>query len=179
MDNHFSNAERAEVLTQALPYIKKHTNKIVVIKYGGNAMINEQLKQQVMEVLWNESDGFFETVTLEGASVGVRELIGYVPWAYNLPYDEEKYAAAFAQLLDPQGFLATYGPTTVEQRNAGFLKTVFGAGCRWDGPSWPFATSQTLMAAANLLNYYNQNKVFDNGDWYGGIDQGDQHLPCR
>ena len=55
MDNHFSNAQRAEVLTQALPYIKKHTNKIVVIKYGGNAMINEQLKQQVMEdivLLW-------------------------------------------------------------------------------------------------------------------------------
>lgn len=55
MDNHFSNSERAEVLTQALPYIKKHTNKIVVIKYGGNAMINEQLKQQVMEdivLLW-------------------------------------------------------------------------------------------------------------------------------
>ncbi len=55
MDNYFSNAERAEVLTQALPYIKKHTNEIVVIKYGGNAMINEQLKQQVMEdivLLW-------------------------------------------------------------------------------------------------------------------------------
>ncbi len=55
MDNHFSNAERAEVLTQALPYIKKHSGKIVVIKYGGNAMINESLKQQVMEdivLLW-------------------------------------------------------------------------------------------------------------------------------
>ena len=55
MDNNFSNAERAEVLTQALPYIKKHSGKIVVIKYGGNAMINEQLKQQVMEdivLLW-------------------------------------------------------------------------------------------------------------------------------
>ena len=55
MENQFSNAERAEVLTQALPYIKKHTGKIVVIKYGGNAMINENLKQQVMEdivLLW-------------------------------------------------------------------------------------------------------------------------------
>lgn len=55
MENIFSNAERAEVLTQALPYIKKHSGKIVVIKYGGNAMINEQLKQQVMEdivLLW-------------------------------------------------------------------------------------------------------------------------------
>ena len=56
MDNHlFSNHERAEVLTQALPYIKRYTGKIVVVKYGGNAMINEQLKQQVMEdivLLW-------------------------------------------------------------------------------------------------------------------------------
>ena len=51
----FSNAQRAEVLTAALPYIKKYSGKIVVIKYGGNAMINEQLKQQVMEdiaLLW-------------------------------------------------------------------------------------------------------------------------------
>ena len=55
IDNHFSNAQRAEVLTQALPYIKQFTGKIVVIKYGGNAMINEQLKEQVMEdiaLLW-------------------------------------------------------------------------------------------------------------------------------
>ena len=55
MDNYFSNAERAEVLTAALPYIKKYSGKTVVIKYGGNAMINESLKQQVMEdiaLLW-------------------------------------------------------------------------------------------------------------------------------
>ena len=55
MENLLSNRERAEVLTQALPYIKKYSGKIVVIKYGGNAMINEQLKQQVMEditLLW-------------------------------------------------------------------------------------------------------------------------------
>ena len=45
----FSNADRAEVLTQALPYIKRYTGKTVVVKYGGNAMINEELKQQVME----------------------------------------------------------------------------------------------------------------------------------
>ncbi|MBR2752702.1 MAG: acetylglutamate kinase, partial [Lachnospiraceae bacterium] len=44
-----SNMERAEVLTQALPYIKKYTGETIVIKYGGNAMINEALKEQVME----------------------------------------------------------------------------------------------------------------------------------
>jgi len=55
MQNEFSNEQRAEVLTAALPYIKKYSGKTVVIKYGGNAMVNEQLKQQVMEdiaLLW-------------------------------------------------------------------------------------------------------------------------------
>lgn len=44
----FSNADRAEVLVHALPYIQQYYNKIVVVKYGGNAMINEELKQAVM-----------------------------------------------------------------------------------------------------------------------------------
>ena len=55
MDKHFSNAQRAEVLTQALPYIKRYNGKTVVVKYGGNAMVNEHLKEQVMEdivLLW-------------------------------------------------------------------------------------------------------------------------------
>jgi len=55
MDNHFSNLQRAEVLTQALPYIQRFNGKVVVVKYGGNAMIDENLKQQVMEdivLLW-------------------------------------------------------------------------------------------------------------------------------
>ncbi len=49
MKNSFSNAERAQVLAQALPYIKRYNGKVIVVKYGGNAMINEELKQQVME----------------------------------------------------------------------------------------------------------------------------------
>ena len=55
MDLEFSNSQRAEVLTQALPYIKRYNGKIVVVKYGGNAMIDENLKMQVMEdvaLLW-------------------------------------------------------------------------------------------------------------------------------
>ena len=55
MEHNFSNAQRAEVLTAALPYIRRYNGKTVVIKYGGNAMINPQLKQQVMEdivLLW-------------------------------------------------------------------------------------------------------------------------------
>ena len=49
MPLNITNAQRAEILTQALPYIQKYYNKIVVVKYGGNAMIDEQLKAQVME----------------------------------------------------------------------------------------------------------------------------------
>ena len=48
-DHELTNALRAEVLVQALPNIQHYTGSIVVIKYGGNAMINEELKQQVME----------------------------------------------------------------------------------------------------------------------------------
>ncbi len=43
-----SNADRARVLVHALPYIQEYTGRIVVIKYGGNAMINEDLKDSVM-----------------------------------------------------------------------------------------------------------------------------------
>ncbi len=48
MDMNITNAQRANILVQALPYIKKYTGKIVVVKYGGNAMINEELKHSVM-----------------------------------------------------------------------------------------------------------------------------------
>ena len=43
-----SNPQRARILTEALPYIQKYAGKVVVVKYGGNAMINEELKQAVM-----------------------------------------------------------------------------------------------------------------------------------
>ncbi|MBQ8526448.1 MAG: acetylglutamate kinase [Clostridia bacterium] len=44
-----TNAQRARVLVQALPYIQKYNNKIVVVKYGGNAMTDEKLKKSVMK----------------------------------------------------------------------------------------------------------------------------------
>ncbi len=55
METAFTNTQRAEAHTQALPYIQRHPGQVVVVKYGGNAMVNEQLKQQVMEdivLLW-------------------------------------------------------------------------------------------------------------------------------
>lgn len=54
MEN-ISNNMRSQVLIDALPYIQKYNNKVVVIKYGGNAMTNDILKQAVMSdivLLW-------------------------------------------------------------------------------------------------------------------------------
>ena len=46
--SNITNSDRSEVLVQALPYIQKYQNKTVVIKYGGNAMVNEELQDAVM-----------------------------------------------------------------------------------------------------------------------------------
>ena len=76
IDNHFSNAQRAEVLTQALPYIKKFNGKVIVVKYGGNAMINEQLKEQVMEdivLLWLIG---VKIVLVHGGGPEISEMMG-------------------------------------------------------------------------------------------------------
>ncbi len=48
MNNQLTIAQRADVLIQALPYIQNYYNKIIVVKYGGNAMINDELKEAVM-----------------------------------------------------------------------------------------------------------------------------------
>ena len=76
MDTSFSNAERAQVLTQALPYIQQYNGKIVVVKYGGNAMVNEQLKQQVMEdivLLWLIG---VKVVLVHGGGPEISEIMG-------------------------------------------------------------------------------------------------------
>lgn len=82
MDINFSNAQRAEVLTQALPYIKRYTGKIVVIKYGGNAMVNETLKKQVMEDIVLLHLIGVKTVLVHGGGPEINEMmnrLGKVP----------------------------------------------------------------------------------------------------
>ena len=47
--NNFSAEDKASILVEALPYIQEFYGKTIVIKYGGNAMINDTLKEQVMK----------------------------------------------------------------------------------------------------------------------------------
>lgn len=93
----------------------------------------------------------------------VRELHGYTPWAFSLA--DENYAVAWKYLMDTNYFLAPYGLTTAEQCHPGFKVVYEGHECQWNGPSWPFATSMTLIALANLLNEQNQRYV-SNRDYY-------------
>lgn len=70
-----SNAQRAKVLVHALPYIQEYTGKIVVIKYGGNAMINEKLKDSVMRDIVLLSLIGVKVVLVHGGGPEITELL--------------------------------------------------------------------------------------------------------
>ncbi|HEY7089707.1 MAG TPA: glycosyl hydrolase family 65 protein [Tepidisphaeraceae bacterium] len=114
------------------------------------------LKKLVLESLWDPKAKFFKAQTLEGGLSDAREAIGFIPWCFNLP--TAGYEDAWSALIDPQGFWAPFGITTAERRHPKFRS--HGAGkCEWDGAVWPFATSQTLNALANVLRHYPQQHV--------------------
>lgn len=111
----------------------------------------DTLKQLVETRLWNEKQQFFETRRPDSLA-NVREAIGYIPWYFNLPNNnQKKYEVAWLQLTDEQGFSAPFGLTTAERRHPEFRTHGVGR-CEWDGAVWPFATSQTLTGLANYLN---------------------------
>lgn len=128
------------------------------------------LKRRVQEALWDPKRQFFfhqfahdekngvrsKTLTYEsgehaGDSHG-RELIGYVPWQFELP--DSAYSSAWRFLMDSARFAAPFGPTTTERHDPLFY--VSPKCCWWSGNSWPYATTQTLAAMANLLHDYRQ-----------------------
>jgi hypothetical protein len=125
-------------------------------EFAGKA---KDLKHLIDGKLWNPKDQFYETLPREpGMKLsGVRELVGYIPWYFHLPPPAR--AVAWKQLFDPQGFAGTYGPTTAERRNPHFSYYYEDDQCSWNGPSFPFATTQTLVALANLLNDGHQDAV--------------------
>lgn len=92
----------------------------------------------------------------------VRELIGYIPWCFDLP--KAGMETAFSYLKKEEGFYNKYGLTTAEQNHSRFLYEVEHE-CLWNGYIWPFATAQTLTAVSRLLHNYNQN-VITNDDFY-------------
>jgi len=110
-----------------------------------------RLRQLVLANLWDADAHFFKVRHADGKLSDAREALGFIPWYFNLP-DAGK-EAAWAQLMDPEGFHAPYGITTAERRHPLF-RSHGCCGCEWDGAVWPFATSQTLTALANVLRHY-------------------------
>ena len=129
--------------------------------------------------LWNPKDEFYEVMSPAADSgirkqkkfvdpgttmqlSGVRELIGYIPWAYGIP--APAHAVAWMQLFDSHGFDGKFGATTAERRSPRF-RFESSDQCTWNGPSWPFATTQVLLA---LAAYENQPgpSVMNSGDYY-------------
>jgi hypothetical protein len=112
------------------------------------------------QTLWNSAETFYEVQLENGKFSNAREAIGFVPWMFELGGSTvgERHVAAFAQLNDPQGFSAPFGFTTAERRHPEFRNRGIGK-CEWDGAIWPFATSQTLYAFANVLRGHSQSYV--------------------
>ena len=90
-----------------------------------------------------------------------RELIGYVPWQFNLP--DPGFELAWKYLMDTNYFLAPFGPSFVGRKDPMFL--LMKSCCWWSGQSWPYATTQTLKALANLLQNYRQG-VISRADYF-------------
>ncbi|EOD68104.1 MGH1-like glycoside hydrolase domain-containing protein [Amycolatopsis vancoresmycina] len=120
--------------------------------------------------LWDPNRGFYYAMPRDGNPdhrlSGSREQIGFLPWMFGAARPAD--SAAWSQLLDPGGFAGAFGPTTAERRSPFFMKDA-GSCCRWDGPSWPFATAQTLTGLANLLDDYPAQPTVSKEDYAAAL----------
>lgn len=128
----------------------------------------EDLRTALHKWLWDPERKFFlhkARADLDPGErlVSTREQIGYIPWMFGMA--RKGTEEAWAQLKDPDGFAAPYGPTTAERRSPWFMRDALSGCCRWNGPSWPYSTAQTLTAMANLLNDRAQS-VVTAGDYH-------------
>lgn len=136
-------------------------------KYAGKAA---DLKKKINTVLWDEVEEFFKVIPQEQKDDridsfrfediplqhNVREAIGYIPWSYMIP--DEKMDIAWKFLQDKRYFKAKYGPTTAERNHPDFMKSGEHE-CLWNGPSWPFATTQILNSMIETLQHGRQEYI--------------------
>lgn len=76
MISEISNAIRSQVLIDALPYIQKYSSKVVVVKYGGNAMTNQELKEAVMSDIVLLSLVGVKVVLVHGGGPEINDMLG-------------------------------------------------------------------------------------------------------
>ncbi|RJG54947.1 glycogen debranching protein [Sphingobium terrigena] len=125
----------------------------------------DALQQRMLDDLWNDRLSHFidrhQSRKNEHVSywqpIRNRELVGYLPWMFDIVPDEAKYAAAWAHLIDPASLAGKAGMRTVEAGYEYYMRQYRYLGtdpeCQWNGPIWPYQTTQVLHAMANLLDH--------------------------
>lgn len=128
------------------------------------------IKERVQQALWQPRfEHFTDRYKVDNEHVKYwepirgRELVGYVPWTFGLPDDNLRYAAAWKHLLSPAEFAGPAGLRTVGPSYEHYMRQYRYEGtapeCQWNGPVWPFQTTQVLLGLANLLNDYRQSVI--------------------
>ena len=129
-----------------------------------------ELKANVEHDLWNDSlQHFTDRFKQDNQYVHYwdfirgRELAGMIPWYFNLPADTPTYNAAWKHVTDTSQLLGKFGLRTNEPSYQYYFKqfvTYMGQpGSQWNGPSWPYQTSQVLTGMANFINNYQQDVI--------------------
>lgn len=123
----------------------------------------EGIKEKMDSLLWD--GGFYKVLPCRrdaeihavrppvSPENDVREELGFIPWYFGIPGADK--SVAFRELTDEEGFAAPYGITTAERRHPRFMFR-HPHECLWNGPVWPFATSQTLTAVARHLREHGE-----------------------
>ena len=104
-----------------------------------------------------------------------RELVGLVPWMFNMPDDSTQYAASWRHLLNTSELAGPYGMRTNEPSYQYYMRQYRYEGsnpeCQWNGPVWPYQTTQVLLGMANLLNNYKQQSIVSKADYMNFLRQ--------
>ena len=130
----------------------------------------QALKTNVQQNLWNNSlQHFTDRFKVNNDYVKYwdfirgRELAGFAPWYFNLPDDNPQFNSAWNHLTDTTQLMGQFGFRTNEPSYEYYFKQFVyfegKRGSQWNGPSWPYQSSQALTAMANLLNNYKQDIV--------------------
>jgi hypothetical protein len=128
------------------------------------------IKSRVQDALWNTTfEHFIDRFQVNNTNVTYwdpirgRELVGMVPWTHSLPDDTVEYAQAWHHILDTSELAGEHGLRTVEPSYEYYMRQyryVDDNGlkhqpeCQWNGPVWPYQTTQVISGLANFLNNY-------------------------
>lgn len=138
-------------------------DKAMAREYAARA---EAIRSHVLTDLWSEKLTHFidrhqsrkNPFVTYWNPIRNRELVGYLPWMFDLVPDDARYAQAWRHLLDPASLAGKAGMRTVEANYEHYMRQYRYLGpdpeCQWNGPVWPYQTTQVLIGLANLLDHY-------------------------